>query len=121
MAEQRDFCEKLLLINVQNRIVDPRFRDTDYRSTPNYAGQAIQEIVDMPDRPIDLFIQFCLQGGGGLSAKKRASHFDFLTDEELSRRVPCGPNTRRGHQGNIDVKAVHLAGATMWGRRVSSP
>ena len=45
----------------------------------------IQEIVDMPDRLIDLFIQFCLQSDGRLSATKRESHFDFQTDEELSR------------------------------------
>jgi hypothetical protein len=47
--------------------------------------QAIQEIVDMPDRQIDLFIGFCLQGNGQLSARKRASHFEFLSDEEVAR------------------------------------
>jgi hypothetical protein len=44
----------------------------------------IQDIVDMPDRLIDLFIQFCLQNNGKLSDRKRTSHFKFLTDEELS-------------------------------------
>ncbi|PID41936.1 MAG: hypothetical protein CSA52_00360 [Gammaproteobacteria bacterium] len=33
---------------------------------------------------IDLFIQLCLQNNGSLSSRKRASHFDFLTDEEVS-------------------------------------
>jgi len=47
--------------------------------------RAIQEIVDMPDRQIDLFIRFCLQNNGRLSARKRASHFDFLTNEEIGR------------------------------------
>jgi len=212
MAEHKDFCDKPLLIDVQNRIVDPRFRETNYRSTQNYVGQtiscqkqlvhyvcpkpdappelmdglltahqvmkegavpaivhaaamlknpalydhslkafssplmrlveydlddlgqmtvpgetgrlyryidmtaqaealydfvkltiehelveeldflanydrtkqAIQEIVDMPDRLIDLFIQLCLQNNGRLSAKKRESHFGFLTDDELA-------------------------------------
>jgi Fic family protein len=46
--------------------------------------KAIQEIVDMPDRQIDLFIRFCLQNNGRLSAQKRASHFDFLSDEEIA-------------------------------------
>jgi hypothetical protein len=41
MAEHRDFCEKPLLIEVQNRIVDPRFRDADYRTSQNYVGQTI--------------------------------------------------------------------------------
>ena len=45
--------------------------------------KTVQEIVDMPDRQIDLFIRFCLQNNGRLSAKKRASHFDFLLDEEI--------------------------------------
>ena len=38
----------------------------------------------MPDRLIDRFIQLCLQNNGRLSAKKRASHFEFLTDDELA-------------------------------------
>ena len=46
--------------------------------------KAIQEIVDMPDRQIDLFIRFCLQNNGRLSARKRASHFSFLSDEEIT-------------------------------------
>ncbi len=46
--------------------------------------QAIQEIADIPDRLIDLFIQFCLQNNGCLSARKRQSYFSFLTDDELS-------------------------------------
>ena len=47
--------------------------------------KAIQEIVDMPDRQIDLFIRFCLQNNGRLSARKRASRFDNLSDEEIAR------------------------------------
>ena len=46
--------------------------------------KAVQNIIDMPDRLIDLFIQLCLQNNGSLSARKRSTHFDFLTDEELS-------------------------------------
>ena len=47
------------------------------------ARKAIQEIVDMPDRRIDLFIRFCSQNDGRLSARKRASHFGLLSDEEV--------------------------------------
>lgn len=46
--------------------------------------KAVQEIVDMPDRLIDLFIRFCLQNNGRLSARKRARHFSFLTAEEIA-------------------------------------
>ena len=45
--------------------------------------KAIQEIVDMPDRRIDLLIRTCLQNHGCLSAGKRASHFSALTEEEI--------------------------------------
>lgn len=45
--------------------------------------KAIQDIIDMPDRLIDLFILLCLQNNGNLSARKRSTHFDFLTDKEL--------------------------------------
>ncbi|MCL7489699.1 MAG: Fic family protein [Desulfobulbaceae bacterium] len=45
--------------------------------------KAIQEIVDMPDRQIDLFIRLCLQSNGRLSERKRKNHFNFLTDEEV--------------------------------------
>jgi len=41
MAEHKDFCEKTLLLDVQNHIVDPRFQDTDYRTSQSYVGQAI--------------------------------------------------------------------------------
>ncbi|MBC2712328.1 MAG: hypothetical protein HGJ94_15485 [Desulfosarcina sp.] len=47
--------------------------------------RSIQEIVDLPDRQIDIFIRFCLKNNGLLSARKRASHFDLLSDEEIAR------------------------------------
>jgi len=47
--------------------------------------KAIQEVVDMPDRQIDLFIRFCLQNNGRLSARKRGGHFDLLSDDEVGR------------------------------------
>lgn len=47
--------------------------------------KAIQEIVDMPDRRIDLFIRVCVENHGRLSARKRAAHFASLTDEEVAR------------------------------------
>ena len=47
--------------------------------------EAIQEIVDMPDRQIDLFIRFCLQNNGRLSTRKRDRHFAFLSADEISR------------------------------------
>ncbi len=47
--------------------------------------QAIQDIVDMPDRLIDLFIRCCLQNRGALSKRKREEFFDMLNDDEVAR------------------------------------
>ncbi len=60
---------------------------SELASLVNYdeTKRAIQENVDMPDRKIDLFIRFCLQNNGRLSAQKRASHFDFLSEKEIAR------------------------------------
>src|SRR5690606_7699316 len=41
LAEEQDFCEKARLVDLQNRIVDPRFADDDYRTTQNYIGETI--------------------------------------------------------------------------------
>lgn len=41
LAQTEDFCDKDKLIALQNRIVDPRFIDHDYRNSQNYVGQTI--------------------------------------------------------------------------------
>ena len=49
------------------------------------AKKALSEIVDMPDRLIDLFIRFVLQNHGRLSAKKQERYFKALTDDEVAK------------------------------------
>lgn len=68
---------------VRRTIEEELVQELDFLANYDATKKAIQDIIDMPDRLIDLFIQLCLQGNGKLSARKRASHFDFLTDEEL--------------------------------------
>ncbi len=58
--------------------------------------KAIQEIVDMPDRQIDLFIRFCLQNNGRLSVQKRDIHFDTLSIEEIGQ-MEQAVQTAYGH------------------------
>ncbi len=64
-------------------IEDELVQELSFLANYDTAKRAIQDIIDMPDRLIDLFIQVCLQNNGSLSAKKRSAHFDFLTDGEL--------------------------------------
>ncbi len=47
--------------------------------------RAIQEVVDMPDRLINLFIRCCLQNHGRLSKRKRSELFTMLKDEEITK------------------------------------
>ena len=59
----------------------------ELRFLVNYdaARHAIQEVVDMPDRRIDLFIRFCLQNHGRLSKRKREEFFSMLNDDEVMK------------------------------------
>jgi hypothetical protein len=47
--------------------------------------RAIQEVADMPDRLIDLFIHCCLQNQGKLSKNKRDEFFARLSDAEVAK------------------------------------
>lgn len=47
------------------------------------AADQIQELVDLPDRLLHLFIKLCHQNGGTLSDRKRKKHFAMLTADEL--------------------------------------
>lgn len=80
MTAQAESLYDFVSQTIENELVEELGFLTNYDNTK----EAIQEIIDMPDRLIDLFIQFCLQNNGSLSARKRAAHFDFLKDEELS-------------------------------------
>jgi hypothetical protein len=40
-AEKKDFCRKDRLIDIQNSIVDPRFKNTDYRKDQNFVGETV--------------------------------------------------------------------------------
>ncbi len=48
------------------------------------AKQKIKDVVDMPDRLVDLFIRFVLQNHGQLSKNKKEKYFNQLTSNELT-------------------------------------
>jgi len=69
---------------VNKTIEEELVEELSFLANYDNTKKAIQNIIDMPDRLIDLFIQLCLQNNGSLSAKKRSTHFDFLAEEELA-------------------------------------
>ncbi len=69
---------------VENTIETELVEELSFPAHYDETKKAIQKVVDMPDRQIDLFIRFCLQNNGHLSARKRASHFQFLSEDEVA-------------------------------------
>ncbi len=80
MTAQAEALYAFVGLTIEQELVE----ELDFLSSYDKAKQLIQEVVDMPDRLIDLFIQLCLQNNGRLSANKRESHFAFLSDDELT-------------------------------------
>jgi len=84
-----DFVER----TIDTELVDELMFLANYDQTK----RSVQDIVDMPDRDIDLFMRFCLQNNGKVSQRKRESHFRKLTDAEvdqLERAVADGYKQR---------------------------
>lgn len=81
MTAQAEALFRFIGQTIDTELVDELAFLANYDATK----KAIQEIVDMPDRKIDLFIQACLQNNGRISARKRAGHFDVLSDQEIAR------------------------------------
>ena len=80
MTAQAEALYDFVRLTIEHELVE----ELDFLANYDRTKRAIQEIVDMPDRLIDLFVQFCLQNNSRLSARKRESHFAFLTDDELA-------------------------------------
>ncbi len=80
MTAQAEALSGFVRRTIEEELVEELSFLTNYDNT----RKALQEIIDMPDRLIDLFIQLSLQNKGSLSARKRSVHFAFLTDEELA-------------------------------------
>ena len=58
--------------------------ELDFLVMYDKAKRGIQEIVDLQDRQIDLFINLCIQNNGQLSDRKRERHFNMLTETEIA-------------------------------------
>ena len=74
-----------LFLFVERVIETDLVRELDFLRNYDATKSALQAIVDMRDRLIDLFIRLCVQNKGVLSAPKRKNHFPMLTDEEVAQ------------------------------------
>ena len=80
MTSQAEALAQFVERTIEKELVE----ELTFLSNYDKTKKAIQHIIDMPDRLIDLFIQMCLQNNARLSEKKRTAYFDFLTSEELA-------------------------------------
>ena len=80
MTAQAESLSEVVTKTIEEELVE----ELRFLASYDHTRKALQGIIDMPDRLIDLFIQLCLQNNGSLSVRKRSAHFDFLTDEELT-------------------------------------
>ena len=51
----------------------------------DHAKKSIQEILDIPDNQIDLFIKFVIQNHGSLSKQKQSRYFPLLNKKEIEQ------------------------------------
>lgn len=80
MTAQAEALYDFVTQTIESELVD----ELSFLANHDKTKKAIQDVIDMPDRLIDLFIRICLENDGRLSKNKRKSHFDFLSDDELS-------------------------------------
>jgi hypothetical protein len=102
MTPQAEALFRLVEQTIDTELVEELTFLANYDQTK----KAIQEIVDMPDRKIDLFIQACLQNNGRLSTRKRTSHFELLSDEEVTR-MEDAVRSAYGNGVGLSQQVVH--------------
>jgi len=79
MTKQTEALYEFILQTVDKELID----ELNFIAKYDASKKAIQDIVDMPDRLIELLIKFISQNSGVLSENKRKKYFDFLTDDEV--------------------------------------
>lgn len=68
---------------VENTIQVELVAELNFLSYYERTKRALQEVVDLPDQKLDLFMRSLDQNNGKLGEKKRRQNFEFLTDEEI--------------------------------------
>ena len=82
---------------IEKTIEEELYQELEFIVRYDNSKRAIQSIIDMPDREIDLFIRFVRQNGGKLSMNKRKKYFEFLTDEEIVLMEKAIIPIKKGH------------------------
>jgi hypothetical protein len=68
---------------IEDTIKDELNTELEYLDIFDKARISIREIIDLPDRKLDLFIKLCLENHGKFP-KNKLNHFSMLTQNEIS-------------------------------------
>ena len=70
---------------IKDAIYNDMIREIEFLKNYDETKMAMQEVVEMPDNKIDLFIKFVMQNNGKLSAQKQMKYFSLLTEVEIEQ------------------------------------
>lgn len=85
MTCQGEFLYRAL----ERTVTEDLRRELDFLLGFDRAKQALNALLDWPNHSVDLFIRLAHQNDGHLSATKRKTYFDWLTDDEVVRAEVC--------------------------------
>ncbi len=69
---------------IDHTIHDHFEKEIEFLMKYDQTKRAIQSIIDMPDKYIDLFIKFAIQNNGVIGAQKKSKYFDKLSKQEIN-------------------------------------
>lgn len=76
-----------LFVCIDAAIHKDMLNEIEFLANYDKTKKAMQEIVEMPDNKIDLFIRFVMQNNGKLSPQKQKNYFSLLTEDEITQFV----------------------------------
>ena len=79
-TEQAEFLYKALERTVEQDLQ----QEIDFLLGFDKARQQLNQLLDWPNHSLELFIRVVQQNNGELSANKRKSHFDWMTQQEIT-------------------------------------
>ncbi|MBU3728428.1 MAG: Fic family protein [Phycisphaerales bacterium] len=74
---------------VEQTVESVLVNELEFLANYDRTKSAMQAVVDLPDKDIDLFIRLYLQNAGRMSETKRKSAFASLSDDEVERLERC--------------------------------
>lgn len=81
LSRQAEMLEEFIRLTAEEEFLT----ELRYIRCYDKAKHLIRNIVDLPDKRIDLIIKLCYENGGQISRTKRKSCFSELSDEEIEQ------------------------------------